>query len=145
MDVFFCDTVYFINHSWRLFSAAKTARGRVVSLWISPDSVETVWVKIGLLRAIVGAFSPRDAKLARYAGRRVSVCHKPVLYRNDWTNRAGVFCTKASFHLSYTQCNLRNVGISKNQHWKWPARGTGTVPFLVGALSFPVGLIFAPF
>jgi len=38
---------------------------------------------------------PRDAMLARYVvvvclSVCLSVCHKPVLYRNDWTNRAGL-------------------------------------------------------
>jgi len=43
------------------------------------------------MRAIHTHVLPRDAMLARYiyiCCRRVSVCHKPVLYRNDWTNRA---------------------------------------------------------
>jgi len=38
-----------------------------------------------------------------------SVHHKPVLYRNDWTNRAG-FGIKASFHLSHQQCIIRKFG-----------------------------------
>jgi len=41
--------------------------------------------------------------LARYllsSCVRLSVRHTPVLYLNDWTNRAG-FGIEASFHLSY--------------------------------------------
>ena len=35
-------------------------------------------------------FLPRDAMLARYLlSSYLSVHHKPVFYRNDWTNRAG--------------------------------------------------------
>ena len=56
----------------------------------------------------VGTFLPRDAMLAQYLlsscvrlSVRPSVCHKPVLYRNDWTNRAG-FGMETSFHLSHT-------------------------------------------
>jgi len=60
------------------------------------------------------SFLPRDATLARYllsSCVRPSVRHKPVLYRNDWTNRAG-FGMEASFHLSHTGfCG--NFNISK--------------------------------
>jgi len=46
------------------------------------------------------SFLPRDAMLARYSlsscvrpsvRYQLSVHHKPVLYRNNWTNRAGSF------------------------------------------------------
>jgi len=45
----------------------------------------------------------RDAMVARHFAVVVcpSVRHKPVLYRDDWTNRAG-FGTEISFHLSHT-------------------------------------------
>jgi len=46
---------------------------------------------------------PRDAVYAVVArpSVRPSVCHKPVLCRNDWTNRDG-FWHGNSFHLSHT-------------------------------------------
>jgi len=57
-------------------------------------------------------------EVTRYGSVSVcpSVCHKPVLYRNDWTDRAG-FGAEASFHLSHTvfygnSGNSKNKGIS---------------------------------
>jgi len=50
----------------------------------------------------------------------VRVCHKSVLYRNCWTNRAG-FWHGTSFHLSQTVLK-GNAGISKNRGtslWKF--------------------------
>ena len=49
------------------------------------------------------AFLPRDAMLARYllSSRVCPSVYKPVLYRNDWTNRAG-FGVEASFYLPDT-------------------------------------------
>jgi len=44
-------------------------------------------------------FSPRDAMLARYmlsSCVRPSVRHKPVSYRNDWTNWAGFWHARLS-------------------------------------------------
>jgi len=64
------------------------------------------------------SFSPRDDMLARYflsscvcLSVWLAVCHKPVLCRNDWTNRAD-FGTWVSFYLSYIVL-LRNSSISK--------------------------------
>ena len=51
----------------------------------------------------------------------LSVRHKPVLYRNDWTNRA-VFGTDASFRLFHTVLSL--TGISKNYGTVFPSSGT---------------------
>jgi len=66
------------------------------------------------------SFSPRDDMLARYflsscvcLSVWLAVCHKPVLCRNDWTNRAD-FGMWVSFYLSYIVL-LRNSSISKNK------------------------------
>ena len=48
------------------------------------------------------SFLPRDAK------RRLSVCHKPVLYRKDWTNRAGFW--HGGFLPRTPHCVLRKFG-----------------------------------
>ena len=58
------------------------------------------------------AFLPQDAMLSRYmlsSCVRLSVCHKPVLYRNtNWTNRAGVWY---GCFLSYIpDCVIRKFG-----------------------------------
>ena len=45
----------------------------------------------------------------------LSVCHKSVFCRNGWTNRAGFFCTGASFNLSYTVFIIRKSGTFKNR------------------------------
>ena len=50
------------------------------------------------------SFLRRDAKLPR----RLSVCHKPVLYRNDWTNRAGFW--HGGFLPRTPHCVLRKFG-----------------------------------
>jgi len=45
----------------------------------------------------------------------LSVRHRPVLYRNDWTNRARFFRMEVSFHLSHSVlCNEKKTGISRN-------------------------------
>ena len=62
---------------------------------------------------------PRDAILALYMLSSVFVCpsvcpsvrHKPVLYRNDWTNRAGFFEIEA--YISH--CVIRKCGYLKNR------------------------------
>ena len=51
---------------------------------------------------------------------RPSVCHKPVLCRNDWTNQAG-FGTEVSFHPSHTVLSGNSV-ISKTR-----VLGSGTL------------------
>ena len=62
-------------------------------------------------------FTARRYAIARYllsSCVRLSVlCHKPVLYRNDCTNRAGIW-HGAFFHLSHAVL-WRNSGISKNR------------------------------
>jgi len=81
-------------------------------------------IDIGLSRGLSASrlFLPRDAVPAQYnccrcgfvrqsISVRLSVRHKPVLYRNEWTNRAG-FGTEASFHLFHTALKGK-VGISK--------------------------------
>ena len=40
---------------------------------------------------------------------RLSVCHTPVLYRNDWTERAGFGHEETSFH-GLLQCAIKKVG-----------------------------------
>ena len=52
--------------------------------------------KVSVSDAVI--FLPRDANLAsaEYACVCPSVRHKPVLYRNDWTNRAGFFGNQVS-------------------------------------------------
>ena len=66
---------------------------------------------LGQGAAPLGRFLPLDAILARYM-LRLSVCpsvhHKPVLYRNDRTNRAG-FC-HGCFLLSIPRCIIGNFG-----------------------------------
>jgi len=64
------------------------------------------------------SFYPRDAVLARVAMNLISlsVCpsvqpsvrHKPVLYRNDWMNRAGFW--HGSFLLPILPCVVRKFG-----------------------------------
>ena len=46
-------------------------------------------------------FTARRYASAVFAAVRLSVRHKPVSCRNDWTNRAG-FGMEASFYISHT-------------------------------------------
>jgi len=46
-----------------------------------------------------------------------SVCHKPVLYGNDWTNRA--FFWRGGFLPPIPHCIVRNLGISKIGYFLW--------------------------
>ena len=69
-------------------------------------------------------FLPRHAMLAQYILLscvrlfvRLYVRHNPVLYRNHWTNQAGM---EASFYLSHTVL-YGNLDISKNKGtWYFP-------------------------
>jgi len=66
---------------------------------------------------LVFTILPRDAMLGLYAvvvdpsdvRLSVSVCHIPVLYRNDWTDRAGFWhaCRRPSMHPTSTVFNIR--------------------------------------
>ena len=58
---------------------------------------------------------PRDAIVCGICCRRVSIlfvrlsaCHKPVLYRNDWTNRAGFWHRGLLPHIP--RCVIRKYG-----------------------------------
>jgi len=57
------------------------------ALSIPPHSLreEFLAVKVLLPRAVYAVVVCPSVRLSV----RLSVCHKPVLYRNDWTNRAG--------------------------------------------------------
>ena len=60
---------------------------------------------------ITSLFSPRDTMLARYllsSCVRLSVRHKPVLYRSVWTNRAGIWY--GGFLLPIPHCVIRKFG-----------------------------------
>jgi len=71
------------------------------------------------------AFLPRDAMLARNMlsscvclSDRLSVCHKPVLYRNDWTNRAG-FWDGGFFQHYPTLCYRETRESPKEGYFSW--------------------------
>jgi len=56
-------------------------------------------------------FLPRNSVLARLmlsSSVRPSVCHKPVLCRNDWTNRAGIWHESFLPHIPH--CVVRKFG-----------------------------------
>ena len=59
------------------------------------------------------AFSPRDAMLARHMlSSRVCpfVRHKPILYQNEWTNRAGFW--HRGFLPAIPHCIVKKYGVS---------------------------------
>ena len=68
-----------------------------------------------ILLANSTGFLPSDAVLVRHMLSscvhlfvRPSVCHKPVFYRNDWTNRAGFW--HAGFLPSIPHCVIKKCG-----------------------------------
>ena len=70
---------------------------------------------------LLDPFLPRDAMLAQYllsSCVRLSVClpvrHKPVLYKNDWTNRAGFFFVRRLPNTYPILCYKKNYDISRN-------------------------------
>jgi len=75
-----------------------------MNVFITFLNVFSTFLKFLMLKKIFSTFLPRDAMLARYilsSRLHLSVCYKLILYRNDWTHRAG-FGMEASFHLSHT-------------------------------------------
>ena len=66
-------------------------------------------------------FIARRYMLARYTLSlcvRLSVCHKPVLYRNDWTNRAGF--RHGGFLPPVSHCVVRKCGhLQKSRTSLW--------------------------
>jgi len=69
-----------------------------VQLLADSDSKQlftTVWLLLSRLTRLT--FLKRDTMIARYLLSSCvspSGCHKPVLYRNNWTNRAGFFARR---------------------------------------------------
>ena len=73
---------------------------------------------------------------------RLSVRHKPVLYKNDWTNGAGFWHGVFKFHLSHTvlKANMGtslwdfvpNSGLGKFRHGKSIALSTTLVVVVDG-------------
>jgi len=89
-----------VARSYCLSSTLRTSPMRRSNTTPTEDHSDTV--------RHVSLLLPRDAMLARYILSlcvRLSVCqsvrHKPILYRNDWKNRAG-FGMEASLDQSYS-------------------------------------------
>jgi len=69
--------------------------GHLMGAWVKAIGICPIGNNVAIVVGL-GRFLPRDAMLARYM---LSSCPSQagiVLYRNDWTNRAGFFCMDAS-------------------------------------------------
>jgi len=80
--------------------------GQLMGAWVKAIGICPIGNNVAIVVGL-GRFLPRDAMLARYM---LSSCPSQagiVLYRNDWTNRAGFF---AWMLLPIPHCVVRKFG-----------------------------------
>ena len=84
----------------KLDEAGVEGEVRVISITGYPEEIhyaqyllQQAWVPLRMLVTVVLIFYPHDAMLAWVLAvvLCLSICHKSVLNRNGWTNRAGIW------------------------------------------------------
>jgi len=93
----------------------RARRSTVMVPWnrlVTMDAVVMVIDDANVNVSFFSAFLPRASMLARYmlsSCVRPSVRHKPVLYLNDWTNRAGLWHGGFLLHCVKRKCGYIQI------------------------------------